>query len=312
LKIFIELPTWLGDSVMTTPAVENLIATYPDAELTIFGSFVSTELFRPHPKVQKIVVDSTKKQKFRALALYKLAKEVGEFDLAISFRSHLATKILLFFLKSKKKVIFSKEYSKEAIHQVQKYNNFLNKITNQNLLPKDLKLYFKPTKYQKPTLGINAGATYGDAKRWYPERFAQVATALSDKFDIILFGGEGEREITAEIEELIKNSGVKNIQNLAGKTTIEDLASKIAGLSLFITNDSGPMHIASAYKIPTVAIFGPTKYKETSQWKNPKSVIVRKELDCSPCMKRSCPIKTHECMKSIGADEVLEAVERVL
>ncbi len=312
MRVFLELPTWLGDAVMTTPAVENLISTFPDAKLTIFGSFVSTEIFKPHPNIERVILDSTKKQRFRALALYKVAKEVGEVDLALSFRSHLATKLLFFFLKAQKKATFNRKNFQDQLHQVQKYNQFINQATNQNLPPKNLKLHFQPESFKKPTLGINAGATYGSAKRWYPEEFAKVATALSGEFDILLFGGEGEREITSEIEELIRDAGVENIQNLAGKTSIAELASKIAGLGLFITNDSGPMHIATAYQIPTIAIFGPTRFKETSPWQNQKSLIVRKELDCSPCMKRTCPIKTHECMKSIGADEVLEAVERVL
>jgi heptosyltransferase-2 len=89
------------------------------------------------------------------------------------------------------------------------------------------------------------------------------------------------------------------------------LCSKIGGLNLFITNDSGSMHIAGAYKVPTVSIFGPTKHLETSQWRNPNSAIVRKELECSPCMKRNCPIKTHECMKSITEEDVLKEVEKI-
>ncbi len=296
---------------MTTPAIENLIDTYKDAELTIFGSFVSTELFKPHPNVKKIILDDTKSKKIRALAIYKVAKEEGEFDLAISFRSHFYSKVLLWLLRAKRKFIFNKSAFKNS-HQVQKYNNFINKITNQNLPPKDLKLYFEPFKYKRPTLGLNPGATYGDAKRWYPEEFAKVATALSDRFDILVFGGPNEVGVANEIETLIRAKKIKNIQNLAGKTSIAQLCSKIAGVSLFITNDSGPMHIASAYKIPTVAIFGPTKFKETSPWQNPNSIIVRKELECSPCMKRSCPIKTHECMRSITADEVLKEIDKLL
>jgi len=111
---------------------------------------------------------------------------------------------------------------------------------------------------------------------------------------------------------MIRINGIKNVINLAGKTSIAKLVSHIAGLDLFITGDSGPMHIAAAYKVPTVAIFGPTKHKETCQWKNPKSLIVRKELECSPCMKRTCPIKTHECMKEITSKDVLKVVEKIM
>ena len=95
------------------------------------------------------------------------------------------------------------------------------------------------------------------------------------------------------------------------KTNIKELCANIGGCSLFVTNDSGPMHVAAAYQVPTVAIFGPTKYKETSQWMNEKSKIVRHEMDCSPCMKRECPLGHHECMTTITADEVIDAIKEL-
>jgi len=174
----------------------------------------------------------------------------------------------------------------------------------------DLKLYQEPFAYERPTLGINPGASYGSAKRWYPESFAKVAMELSGSYDIVIFGGPGEEDIAGDIEDAIRKAGVESVENLAGKTTIPELISKIAGLSWFVTNDSGPMHVAAAYKVPTVALFGPTKYKETSQWHNPHGYIVRKEMECSPCMKRSCPLKHHNCMKLITPEEVVDIIER--
>jgi len=296
---------------MATPAIENLLQIYPDAEITIFGSFVSTEIFKSNPKVKRVILDTTKKEKNRIFALWKIAREIGEFDLAISFRSHFSTRVLLLFLKAKKKAFFKKKEFKN-LHQVQKYSSFINKILDKDLFPKDLKLYFEPFKFQRKTLGINPGATYGDAKRWYPKEFAKVALFFKDDFDIVIFGGPNEIKIATEIENLIKKDEKARVFNLAGKTSISQLASKIAGLDLFITNDSGPMHIATAYKIPTVAIFGPTNSKETSPWKNPKSIIVKKNLACAPCMKRTCPLKTHECMKNISADEVILVAKTLL
>jgi len=124
----------------------------------------------------------------------------------------------------------------------------------------------------------------------------------------VIFGGPSEADIAGDIEkELIKNS-VKNYQNLAGKTNITELIDKISNLDLFITGDSGPMHVAAAFQIPTVAIFGPTKNDETSQWMNEKSIIVKKDLDCQPCMKRTCPLQHHDCMNLIKAVDVLSAV----
>lgn len=309
MNIFIELPTWLGDTVMTTPAIENIVQKYPDAKITIFGSFVSIEALKNHPNVIHAIIDNSKKSNFRFVRLYKIAKSLGAFDFAFSFRRPLSSKIFLFFLNAENKFSYQR-YTKDQLHQVIRYNDFINRALNSNFKPSNLKLYYKPKQFLKPTLGINPGATYGSAKRWYPERFAKVAKELSSSFDIVIFGGSSEVNMAKDIEKLLKKEGVENFSNLSGKTTIPELIEKIAGLSLFITGDSGPMHVAAAFEIPTVSLFGPTKYLETSQWQNQHSTIIRHNLDCSPCMKRKCPIKTHDCMKLIKTDEVIKEAKK--
>ena len=110
-------------------------------------------------------------------------------------------------------------------------------------------------------MGINPGGSYGDAKRWYPKKFADVAIELSSQFDIIILGGPGETDIASDIEKHLIKYGVKNYQNLANKTSIVELINQIENLDLFVTGDSGPMHLAAALQVPTVAIFGPTNDK---------------------------------------------------
>ena len=307
-KIFIEIPSWLGDAIMATPAIQNIIKTYPDAKITLLGSFVSTQAFENYENIEKIVVDNTKKDGNRYKNLISLAKSIGKVDLAISFRRSFSSKFMMFFVKAKKKFNY-KRLTKKEIHLAIRYNDFVNKVLKLNNEAGDLKLYFKPFKFDKPTFGINPGATYGSAKRWYPQEFAKLAITLSSKYDIVIFGGPSEIDIAKDIEdELIKN-GVLNYQNLAGKTSIKELIEKIAGLNLFVTNDSGPMHVAAAYKVKTVSIFGPTKFTETNQWRNDKNgLIVTKNLDCAPCMKRECPLKHHNCMKNITASDVMSAI----
>ena len=320
MKILVILPNWLGDAIMATPAIELLATYHPDAKFTFVGSYVSIEALKHHPQCERAIVDETKKASNRFIATYKLARELGEFHLAVTFRNQLHSSLLLRFtntvvclakqswhsmfllshtprIKAGKHLVL--QYAQLAMTNVDNYTNDIGA----------LKLYIKPQEFTKPTLGINAGATYGSAKRWYPERFAEVASEFSDKFDIIIFGGPGEVEMAKEIEDNLISLNTHNFINLAGKTNIEELCSNIAGCSLFITNDSGPMHVAAAYQVPTVAIFGPTKHKETSQWMNEKSKIVREEMECAPCMKRECPLKHHECMKKITASKVIEAVK---
>ena len=322
MKILIILPNWLGDAIMTTPAIELLAYNYPFAKFTFIGSYASIEALKHHPKCERAIIDETKKSSNRLLETYKLARKLGEFNLAISFRNQLHATLLLRFTKTvvsiareswhsmfllshtpkiSTKKHLSMQYAKLAMTNEEHFNSAIP----------NLKLYIKAKEFEKPTLGINAGATYGSAKRWYPERFAEVAKEFSHKFDIIIFGGVNEIEMANEIELHLNSWHVQNYTNLAGKTNIQELCQNIGGCSLFITNDSGPMHIAAAYQVPTVSIFGPTKYKETSQWKNEKSKIVKHDMECSPCMKRECPLGHHACMKDITSLEVISAVKKL-
>ncbi|MEN5407811.1 glycosyltransferase family 9 protein [Aliarcobacter butzleri] len=309
-EIFIEIPSWLGDAIMATPAIENLIKTYPDAQITLLGSFVSTQAFQGYPNIKRVIVDDTKKSGNRYKNLISLAKSIGRVDLAISFRRSISSKFMMFFIKAKKKFNY-RRLTKKEIHLCIRYNDFVNKVLNLQNEVGDLRLYFKPFNYGKSTLGINPGATYGSAKRWYPEEFAKIAIEMSKKYDIVIFGGPAETNIAKDIENELVSKGITNYQNLAGKTIIPELIEKIAGLDLFITNDSGPMHIAAAYKVKTIAIFGPTKFTETNQWNNPNGEIVTKNLDCAPCMKRVCPLKHHNCMKNITAADVLNVIVKL-
>ena len=303
MKVLIELPTWLGDCVMATPAIENIVNFDNEVEITFIGSFVSIEAMKNHSKVVETVVLS---KKYRDL--YHISNELGDFDAFFSFRSSLRAKFLKFLISAKNKYQFDKNKYINC-HQVKKYNNFVNDSLSINLTAKKLQIYgYSTSKNKKKMLGINPGASYGSAKRWYPEEFARVAGELSTQYDIVIFGGPGEKDIAGDIEKILAENGVKNYQNLAGNTTIPGLIEHISNLDLFITGDSGPMHVAAAFQIPTVAIFGPTKDDETSQWMNKKSTIVKKNLECQPCMKRTCPLQHHNCMKLITAVDVLGVV----
>jgi len=318
VKIFIEIPTWLGDAVMATPAIENIVKNFPNAKLVIFGSFVSTKLFKEHPNVEQIIIDNTKKEGNRYKNLFRLAKSVGKVDIAFSFRKNFTTKFLLFFVNSTQKFIYKRLDKTLNTHQVIRYNDFINKSLSLDFIANHLKIYLPNLKKEKSKkiLGLNPGATYGSAKRWYPQEFAKVAIELSKIYDIKIFGGPGEKEIALDIEKSLQSANVKNFENIAGKTSVEELIYNISTLDLFITNDSGPMHVAAAFNVPTVSIFGPTRHNETNQWKNNHEMLLRKDMECAPCMKRSCPLKNdeenHACMKEITSNDVLKKLKDAL
>jgi heptosyltransferase-2 len=155
---------------------------------------------------------------------------------------------------------------------------------------------------------INPGAAYGSAKRWYPERFGQVADALATEFGYraLLVGGPGEIGIGHEIESAMRSKPL----NLIGRTSVRQLMALLASVELVITNDSGPMHVAAAFGRPVVALFGPTDHCATSPLCS-RFALVRKETECAPCLKRRCPTD-HRCMAGISVKDVLYAVETLL
>jgi len=303
MKLLIELPTWLGDCVMATPAIENIIHNFPECKIIFIGSEISIELMKDHPKyLSSMILERS------ILNLYSQVKQIGAVDIFFSFRSSKRTRLLSFLLNSKKKFHYKKTLFK-AGHQVERYNNFVNKSLSINRKPKSLVIYGANQKDEKsrPILGINPGAAYGSAKCWSHKKYAEVANSLSNKFDIVILGGNKEVDLAREIEENLIRNNCSNFTNYAGKTTIRDLINLISSIDMLITGDSGPMHIAAAFEIPTVSIFGPTKDNQTRQWMNPKSTVIKKELECQPCMKRVCPLKHHNCMVKIASREVIES-----
>ena len=381
MRILIELPTWLGDAVMASAAVEaiakytafgagNLTGKFADlgerdfsfssqnfgsvtqeiqifknsatnlsdkfgadggvnltaserenqnlenltaqpVKIVFFGSFAACELFKAHPNCERVIVDNSKKAKFRLWRLFWQARVLGKFDAAFSFRSSFSSKILLFGAQAQQKFIFQK--NNDSAHQVQKYLKFVKAALNLKRADDELKLYFEPRKFDAPVLGLNPGASYGSAKRWYPAYFAQVALHFKDKFKIMIFGGGGERDMCEQIEQILRENGAE-CENLAGKTSVRELCENIGGIGqsggIFVMNDSGPMHIAAAYKTPTIALFGPTRFTQTCPWRNENARILHLNLECMPCMKRVCPLKTHACMKDLSPQAVIETIER--
>lgn len=157
-----------------------------------------------------------------------------------------------------------------------------------------------------PVIGVSPGAAFGTAKRWLPERFAESACTLAARLNamVALHGSASERELCEAVKALISARGIRAV-NYAGRTTLEEFIERAAASVLFLSNDSGAMHIASALGVPTVAIFGATNPVTTGP-AGRLSRIVRQPVDCSPCLLRECPID-HRCMTSIPHETVSQA-----
>lgn len=327
LNILLRLPNWLGDSVMVSPAFEDLKKHFPNASFSIIGTKASCGIYSRDNRIKHIFIDSTKNAKNRLSATFRFAKEIGKYDIAINFTNSFFSALLIFLTKSTLRIGYAKNLRGiflnkkikfiRGIHQVLLYQNLVNELNGEGLITKNafnnkpLKLIsynikgFKKN-YLKPCIGINPGASYGSAKRWEEKYFIEVILHfLEDGYMVFLFGNDDLSNIESSIKEN------KNFINLVNKTTIEQLCDYIAIMDLFITNDSGPMHIAASFSVPLIAIFGATDSKETSPW-GANAILLNKNLPCSPCKKRECPLKHHNCMKLITPDEVIESAYKML
>jgi len=160
----------------------------------------------------------------------------------------------------------------------------------------------------EPVIGINPGAFYGPAKRWFPDRYAAVADTLAKQYRarIVIFGSSSDVRTAEEVAVGMQNPPVI----LAGRTTLGQLMGLIKECKLLITNDSGPMHLAAALDVPQLAIFGSTSEIATGPL-SPRAVVIKHQVECNPCFLRECPTD-FQCMKGISTDRVVGEARRIL
>ena len=330
-KILIRSVNWIGDAVMTTPALSVIREHFPHAEITVLANGLVSQLFTHHPGIDNIITFDRQRKHHGIAGRLRLAAELRRhrFDLAVilpnSFDSAVVPWLAGIPLRIGKcsdgrTLLLNGRYhvtsGTAAGHEVEYYLNLMQYfgITGTRT---PLHLFVTPVEETRASellqsqgiqggdvvLGINPGASYGSAKRWYPDRFAQVARCLADEWSakIIIFGGPGETAIAADIWHRLDGNAV----NVAGKTSVRELMALIKRCNFFITNDSGPMHVAAAFDVPVVAIFGSTDHTGTSPYSN-HAVVVRNDVECAPCKLRECPTD-HRCMTSVTAESVVNA-----
>jgi len=330
-NILIRAVNWLGDAVMTIPAIGAVRASFPGARITLLANPLVAELFTPHDWIDEVLVYHRKGSHAGLRGKLAIAEELKKrrFDLAILLQNAFDAALLAWLARIPRRMGYQTDcrgllltHSSRVIaetrrlHQVEYY---LAMLKAQGITTNDRRLLLTVTPEEERDvaemlkvegvgggdflLGVNPGATFGSAKRWYPERFAQVAVELSRRWGarVVITGGANEADIAGEIEAAMGGECL----NMAGRTSVRSLMALIRRCNFFITNDSGPMHIAAAFNVPLVAIFGPTNHVTTSPYCT-RAVVVRKEAECAPCMKRECPTD-HRCMTAVTAQDVVAA-----
>lgn len=330
-KIVVRMPNWIGDLVMGLPILEDLREAYPEAYIAVICSGSQGDVLSGNPHVDEVISFSRKKRFFPLTnsgeSLIKTIRK-GHFDLSINLTNSFSSAWLFWSGNVRKRVGFFRFHRmllqntnvrnpkhKDKQHLVKTYKALLAAIGIEESSTKpQIYIESKAKAIGKTRIGINPGAAYGSAKCWLPERFCEVARRLVEDIpnvEVVLYGDKGSSPVVDKIVEGLPKRMLESgsVINMACKTTLKELIAEIAGLDAFLTNDSGPMHIAAALQTPLVALFGSTNDIATGPYK--WGSVIHKRVECSPCYKRVCPID-FRCMKRIEVDEVLQEVKRAL
>ncbi|MBN1273689.1 MAG: lipopolysaccharide heptosyltransferase II [Candidatus Aminicenantes bacterium] len=332
MKIVVRTPNWIGDSILCIPALKCLQKNHPEAEIWLAADRWVQGLFRSFDFVKGFVPipESGSIKSYRSAAK-KLKTYL--FDAGLLFPNSFSSALLFFlagiphrwgFNRDGRGFLLTQSVKKNSIgeiHQAEYYLSLL-RLLGMKIYTEELSLPLSSDEkkearesllklnvdFSRPLIFLNPGAYYGSAKRWPVSRFAELASLLqkNHKGNIIITGSAEEIPLS---EKIASSMDLKPII-LSGRTTIRQLSAFISQADVFVTNDSGPMHIANAFKIPVVAVFGPTDPKITGPLQDPSKVLF-KQAACWPCFYRDCPFD-HRCMMSISPEEVYEACRSFL
>jgi heptosyltransferase-2 len=333
MKILVRAPNWIGDSVLALPAIECLSKNFPNAEIWVAAKEWVKDIFYAHDFIKEVLLlpesDDIK-------ALRNLAQKIKEleFEVGILFTNSFFSALTFYLARIPQRWGYSRDgrgilltkgvtvREQEAnLHQLVYYLNLISELGLKTYPPK-LSLVLTPEEKKqaeelllsfnidskRPLAVLSPGASYGPSKRWPASKFAELASLLSErkKARVLVVGSPNEADLAEAVTSSMKEKAI----NLSGKTSLRLLASLITHADLFITNDSGPMHLANALNVPVVAIFGPTDPAITGPFQEPATVI-KKEVPCWPCSYRECPFD-HRCMMNIGVEEVYQACQKFL
>ena len=316
-RILIRSSNWLGDALMSAPAVRAIKNGRPDTHVTILTPEKIAPMWKLLSEVDEIL-PLPNKSLFSATRLVARQKR---FDVAILFPNSLRVALEVWQIPRKvgyrghgrswllNQIVREPRRPGPAEHHAIRFLRIANDCgadVDLTSLPNPV---LQKTDGKKETLlGLCPGADYGPAKRWLPERFAEVATAISTqaKAKWILVGTDKDKILGDRIAAILGD----NCTNRIGKTTMEELISELRACRALLTNDTGTMHLAAFLGIPVVAVFGSTEPALTSPLGS-RHLIVRHHVECSPCFLRDCPID-FRCMKEVTTQEVIDAMMSIL
>ncbi|MFH0731367.1 MAG: lipopolysaccharide heptosyltransferase II [Candidatus Omnitrophota bacterium] len=321
-NILIIEPNWLGDVLFTTPAIRAIKEKYRDSRITAILHKRCIAVLEGNTNLNEIITINNPRGLSgffeKAGLIFKLKNK--KFDLAFLFTRSKSYRWMC-AMAGIKQLAGSQTPKNAEPHRVEHYLNIVRAagIDTKN---KDYE-FFLSNEHKRQALGllskngmpettpyivINPGGNWLP-KRWPKENFAKLADELFDKYGVrvIIAGAQKDALLGNDISKLCRNKPV----NLCGETTLKQLAVILKGARAVIANDTGPMHIAVSQKAPTVAIFGPTNPDITGPYGSGRYVVVRKDIGCVvPCYDKTC--SDYECMKAVGVEDVMRAVEKVI
>jgi heptosyltransferase-2 len=333
MKIVVRAPNWIGDSILSLPALASIHKNFSDAEIWVTATEWTKGIFDPLDWISGTISLSNKNNYKNIRSDAQELKKVA-FDLGILFTNSFGSALLFSlakipqrwgYVRDGRHLLLTKRVRASNLidprHHIQYYLSLISKLgLETDLAHLDFPLTEQAVSQAKdlfrslsvdtdrPIFILSPGASYGPAKRWPASFFSRLATLLQTQHDaeILIIGSERDKEIAGSIAALMSHKPI----DLTGKTTLPQLAGAIGQSALFITNDSGPMHLANALKVPVVAIFGPTDPRITGPYQKPSKVL-NSQVPCWPCSYRECPFE-HQCMTQISPEMVLEECQVLL
>jgi len=317
-RILIRSSNWLGDAVMSVPAVRAIKGGRPDVHVTIAAPDKIAAMWKLIPEVDAIIP----LPEGSLLPVVRLLKQQMSFDVAILFPNSLRVAFESWLSGIPRSVGYRGHWRSWLVNQIVRKPRKPRPPEHHSLrffrIARECGAETSNIEFPKldqtsniehqTLIGLCPGAEYGPAKRWLPERFAEAATKISTQSSAqwILLGTKNDAAIGEQIAAAIGDHCVNRI----GQTTLDQLIDELRRCSLLLTNDTGTMHLAALLGVPVVAVFGSTEPRLTGPLGN-GHIILRHHVECSPCFLRECPID-FRCMKAISADEVADAVLSML